>query len=148
MPKTTVKAKVQARRDTQFVKEAAEVSVFLVCLGLVNQLRSLELAFRQGEIKDRPFFNKFNTVLAQLTSIVEATERFDILQPVMDYGCFSPFFWRWYNWWDDYLKALGSHEIGQIDRLARARKPTVADYRPEGDWVRYRHTPSFRLVIS
>ncbi|HVV70682.1 MAG TPA: hypothetical protein VHI52_04145, partial [Verrucomicrobiae bacterium] len=64
------------------------------------------------------------------------------------YGCFSPFFWRWFNWWDDYMKALSSSEIGQIDRLARGRKPAVEDYRPDGSWLRYRHTPSFRLVFS
>ncbi|MGH7968484.1 MAG: hypothetical protein ACREIC_07110 [Limisphaerales bacterium] len=148
MPKATVKTKVQVRRDHKVLTDAPEVSVFLICLGLINQLRSLEQAFRQGTLKDRVFFDKFNTVLAQLSSIAEATERFDILLPVMDYGCFSPFFWRWFNWWDDYMKALDSSEIGQIDRLARTRKPSVGEYRPEGDWVQYRHTPSFRLVFS
>jgi hypothetical protein len=148
MPKTTVKAKVQVRRDSEFLKEAPEVSVFLVCLGLINQLRSLEHSFRQGELKERVFFDKFHAVLAQLTSIVEATERFDIILPVMDYGCFSPFFWRWYNWWDDYLKALSSAQIARIDRLARAKSSEVAEHHPDGNWVRYRHTPSFRLVIT
>ena len=148
MPKTTAKAKVLVRKGNEFLREAPEVSVFLVCLGLINQLRALEHSFSQGELRDRVFFDKFNALLAQLTSIVEATERFDIVVPVMDYGCFSPFFWRWYNWWDDYLKGLSSKEISQLDRLARGRKSTVEGYRPDGDWTRYRHTPSFRLVIS
>ena len=148
MPKTTVKPKVQVRKDNAYLRTAPEVSVFLICLGLINQLRALEQSFSQGELRDRVFFNKFNAVLAQLSATVEATERFDIVTPVMDYGQYSPFFWRWYNWWDDYLKALSTKEVGQLDRLARARKPSVESYRPEGDWVRYRHTASFRLVIS
>jgi len=87
-------------------------------------------------------------VLSQLASTAEATERFDIVLPVMDYGQFSPYFWRWYNWWDDYLKGLQSREINLIDRMARNRKPGVEGYRPEGDWNRYRHTPAFRLEFS
>ena len=148
MPKTTLKQKVQVRRVTDFLRDAPEVSIFLATLGLMNQLRALEQAFNKGELRDRVFFNKFNAVLAQLTSIVEATERFDIVTPIIDYGQYSPFFWRWYNWWDDYVKGLSSKELGSLDRLARACKPSVEDYRPAGDWVTYRHTPSFKLVFS
>ena len=78
MSKATVKAKVQVRRDNNFLREAPEISVFLVCLGLINQLRSLEQVFRQGELKDRVFFDKFNSVLAQLTSIVDHAQRKDL----------------------------------------------------------------------
>ncbi len=148
MPKTTLKPKVQVRRENDFLRDAPEVSIFLASLGLMGRLRELEQSFSKGELRDRPFFNKFNAVLAQLTSIVEATERFDIVTPVLDYGHYSPFFWRWYNWWDDYFKGLSSKQIGQLDRLARARKPAVEDYRPDGDWVRYRQTPAFKLVFS
>jgi len=148
MPKTTIKVKGQARMDDEFLREAPEVAVFLVCLGSINRLRSLERALSHGELTDQGFFEKFNAVLAQLTLVVGTTERFDVLMPVMDYGCFSPFFWRWFNWWEDYLKGLTAKEIGQIDRLARARKAAVTGYRPDGDWVRYRHTPCFKLVIS
>ncbi len=147
MPKTTLKTKVQLRKDNKFLVEGPEVSVFLACLGSMNQLRSLEFAFRRGGLQDSAFFEHFNTVLAHLASIAEATERFDIVMPVMDYGCFSPFFWRWFNWWDDYLKSLSTDEIGQIERLARMRKPAAERYRPEGDWVHYRHTAAFRLVL-
>lgn len=148
MPKTTSKPKLQVRRDNDFLRDAPEVSIFLATLGMMNQLRELEQAFSKGELRDRTFFNKFNSVLAQLTSIVEATERFDIVTPVMDYGHYSPFFWRWFNWWDDYFQGLNSKAIEQLDRSARCRKPTVEGYRPEGDWVRYRHTPAFKLVFS
>lgn len=148
MPKTTIKQKVQVRRVTDFLRDAPEVSIFLATVGLMNQLRALEQAFSKGELRDRVFFNKFNAVLAQLTSIVEATERFDIVTPVIDYGHYSPFFWRWYNWWDDYIKGLSAKELGLVDRLARVGKPSVEDHRPDGDWVTYRHTPSFKLVFS
>jgi len=37
---------------------------------------------------------KSNVVLAQLTDTVVATERFDVVLPVMGYGQFCPFFWE------------------------------------------------------
>jgi hypothetical protein len=86
-------------------------------------------------------------ILGQLNAAADATERFDIVLPVMDYGRFSPFFWRWFNWWDDYFKELTSRQSCQIERLAREAKQSAEHYRPREDWVRYRHTPAFNLVI-
>lgn len=148
MPKTAVKQKTRIEKDNEFLREAPEVSVFLACFGIINELRHLEQTFRAGRINDQAFFEQFNDVLRQLTQVAEATERFDILWPVIDYGKFSPFFWRWFNWWDDYLQELTPRQLGQLERLARGRRPTVNQHRPREDWVRYRGTPAFTLVIS
>jgi hypothetical protein len=113
---------------------------------MVNQLRGLERAFKGGEFNLSAFLDKSNAVLSQLTETVSATERFDIVLPVMDYGQFSPFFWRWFNWWDDYFKGLSPGQIAHIERLARERVRNVDDYRPADHWVTHRHTPAFTLV--
>src|SRR5215469_3923317 len=105
MPKIAAKAKLQVEKDNEFLRDAPEVSIFLACLGMIDELRHLEQAFRASSISDQHFFEEFNEILGQLTHAVEATERFDVLWPVMDYGRYSPFFWRWFNWWDDYLQA-------------------------------------------
>ena len=148
MPKTAVKSKLRVERDNEFLREAPEVSIFLACYGMVEELRNLERAFRSSDLNDKGFFEEFNQVLTQLSQIAEATERFDVLLPVMDYGQFSPFFWRWFNWWDDYLRELSPRQLASVERLARERKPALTQHRPKEDWVRYRHTPAFCLVMS
>ena len=148
MPKIAVKSKLRIEQDNEFLREAPEVSIFLACLGMVDELRHLERAFTQGKIGDREFFEKFNEVLGQLSQLAEATERFDIVWPVVDYGKFSPFFWRWFNWWDDYLQGLTPRQLGQLERQARGRKPIVEQHRPSEHWISHRGTPAFTLVIS
>jgi hypothetical protein len=114
---------------------------------MVDELRGLACAFSALEISKSTFMGRCKAVLGQLNQAADATERFDIVLPVMDYGRFSPFFWRWFNWWDDYFKELTPRQIGQIERMAREERPTVKSYRPREHWVQYRHTPAFTLVI-
>ena len=146
MHKTATKSKVGIEQDKEFLLNAPEVSLFIACLGLVNELRGLEAAFKRGESTRRDFQDRAKAVLAHLNETVDATERFDIVMPVMGYGQFSPFFWRWFNWWDDYFKGLTLAQICQIARQARERVPAVNDYRPESHWVSYRHAPAITLV--
>ena len=146
MHKTATKSKVGIEQDKEFLLNAPEVSLFIACLGLVNELRGLEAAFKHREFTIHVFRDKSNAVLAHLNETVAATERFDIVMPVMDHGQFSPFFWRWFNWWDDYFKELTLTQIGDIGRQARKGFPTVNEYRPENHWVTYRNTPAFTLV--
>ena len=146
MPKTSAKSTVQLRQDKDVLLGEPEVSLFIACLVMVNQLRGLERAFKGGEFNLNAFLDKSNAVLTQLTDTAAATERFDIVLPVMDYGQFSPFFWRWFNWWDDYFKGLTPPQISLIERLARERGPTLDKYRPLDHWLTYRHTPAFTLV--
>ncbi|SRR6266404_5008189 len=147
MPKTTSKIDVRVIQETGFLLQAPEAAVFLACRGMVEELRKLAYAFTASQISKNTFMNRCKAVLSHLNQAADATERFDILLPVMDYGRFSPFFWRWFNWWDDYFKELTPRQVGQIERLARERKPSVKKHRPSEDWVRYRHTPAFTLVI-
>ena len=146
MPKTTTKSTAQVQQEKEVLLTEPEVSLFISCLVMVNQLRGLERAFKGGEFNLSAFLDKSNAVLSQLTETVSATERFDIVLPVMDYGQFSPFFWRWFNWWDDYFKGLSPAQIAHIERLARERTRNVDDHRPQDHWLTYRHTPAFTLV--
>ena len=146
MPKTTTKSNFGIERDRNVLGAAPEVSVFIQCLVMVNQLRSLERGFKNGEIDRGAFLDKSNAVLGQFNEVVAATERFDIVLPVLDYGQFSPFFWRWFNWWDDYFKGLTPVQIVEIERLAREHPSVVNPHRPEDHWVCYRHAPAFTLV--
>jgi len=148
MPKATTKTDPVLKQDTDVLAGAPEVSVFIHCLVMVNQLRALERGFKNGEVDKSAFLDKSNAVLGQFSDAVTATERFDIVLPVIDYGNFSPFFWRWFNWWDDYCKGLNPMQIVEIERLARDRAKGVGSFRPDGHWIHYRHTPAFTLVPS
>jgi hypothetical protein len=147
MPRTT-QSNFGTEQKKEFLRNAPEVSLFITCLGLVNELRGLDVAFRSGELTRRAFSEQAQAVLAHLNQTVEATERFDIVRPAMGYGQFSPSFWRWFNWWDDYLKGLSVTQLGDLARQARERVSTVNEYRPENHWVTYRPTPGFALVPS
>lgn len=147
MQKAITKAKSQVEQDQEFLLEAPEICIFLVCLGIITELGLLERTFKTGGLRRVEFLDRLNAELARLTKIVEAMERFDIVLPVMDYGRFSPFFWRWFNWWHDYIKGLTPTQLGHVHRWARNRLPAVSQYRPPGHWLRYRHAPAFSLVL-
>jgi len=147
MPKAT-QIKVRIIRGSNGLRTAPEISVFIACRGMVDELRRLACAFNAQQMTKRLFMGKCKAVLASLHEAAEITERFDVVLPVVDYGQFSPFFWRWFNWWDDYMQGLTPRQIGQLERLARERKPTLDRHRPREDWLRYRHTPAFSLVVS
>ncbi len=148
MPKSTAKSKFVVELDKKFLLNAPEVSFFIAALVMINQLRGLDRALKVGEIGKGTFMEKADAILAKLTETVAATERFDIVLPVMGYGQFSPFFWRWFNWWEDYFKGLTPMQVDEIEKLGRERESALEDYRPRDHWVRYRHTPVFTLVIT
>ena len=148
MPKTKNKSKVRVERSEEYLREAPEVSIFLACVAAVNQLRCLAAAYEVGEITRVAFSRQSTCVVAELSELADATERFDIVCPVLEFGRFSPFFWRWFNWWNDFLKDLSARQIGQVEKSAREGARTTSAHRPKGDWVSYRHTPAFALVIT
>jgi len=147
MPKMTGQLKVRTLRAARALRDAPEVSVFLACRELVQELRGLAEAYNVQEITKRVFMSKCRAVLTRLNEAVAITERFDIVLPVSDYGRFSPFFWRWFNWWDDYLKEMRPSQIARIQWLASKLKPCVEAHRPREHWLRYRRTAAFTLVI-
>jgi hypothetical protein len=148
MPKTKSKAKQSLARNEKFLLEAPEVSIFLACLAAVNQLRWLASAYECGELTRVAFSRQSTCIVAELSELVSATERFDIVWPVAEFGRFSPFFWRWFNCWNDFLKDLTPRQVAHLERLAREGAEGGSSHRPKEDWVRYRHTPAFALVIT
>ncbi len=117
-------------------KAQSEASVFLACLGAVNQLRSLAAAFGEGEITRKAFSKQATPIVADLCLLAEKTEAFDVVAPVVEFGRCSPCFWRWFNWWSDHAATLTTRQIKRMD-----------SHRPPGDWLRHRNTPAFALVI-
>lgn len=148
MPKTKSKCKLRVERDQGFLLTAPEVSIFLACLSAVSDLRGLAVAYECGELNRIVFTRRSSVVLGELSELVAATERFDIVWPLRDFGRFSPFFWRWYNWWNDYLEELTPRQISLVERSAHRQGPVPSGHRPKEHWVSYRRTPAFALVIT
>ena len=148
MPKTKTKSSLTVERKRNFQLEAPEVSIFLACLAATNELRCLASSYACGGLTRTEFSRESTILVAELNELASATERFDIVCPVMGFGSFSPFFWRWFNWWNDYLKDLKPRQVSYLEKLARKEAPSLNTHRPKDDWVRYRHVPAFALVIT
>jgi hypothetical protein len=148
MSNTTENSNSVARVLHDFLNGAPEVTVFMTCCAIVNELRALEQAFQAGELPESVYHQRFQSVLQQLEGAVAATERFDILLPLPAERQFSPFFWRWYNWWNDYFKCLTPFEIGEVGRLAREHLPEVEQHRPGGRWWECRDVPALVLPTN
>jgi hypothetical protein len=145
--KTTTKPKKAARSrlDADFLLFAPEVSIFMACFGLVNELKVLNDFRRKDCISEREFDNRFNGVLSTFSLVADATWRFDLLLPVLDYGKFSTCFWRWFNWWDDYIKTLPPMQLSHVEWLAKVCSHDVDQFRPSGDWINHRGDPAFTI---
>jgi len=147
MPKVSSILKAVVETEREFLLHAPEVLLFAACLGIIQNVVTLKRKFIARKINRASFIRRINILFSQLMRTAEATERFDIVMPVTDFGRFSPAFWRWFNWWDDYRKSLTPKELDQLERLAQRRARTINDYRPEGDWQTYCQTPPFRFEI-
>jgi hypothetical protein len=134
-------------RDQVFYLGAPEISVFVACCVMVNELRGLQRSLQTGDITQTAFQDKTKPILDRLNEAADATQRFDVLFPVMDREQFSPFFWRWFNWWDDYLKALTPSQVAETERRAREGGSLIDDLRPKGNWVKYRNTPAICFPV-
>jgi hypothetical protein len=139
---------LEPEKDAAFFLSAPEISVFVACCVMINELRGLERSAHAGDIRDTVYQEKSRKVIERLSEAVEATQRFDIVQPVMQSGRFSSFFWRWFNWWDDYLKALTPSQVAETERRARERGTLIEDLRPKGHWINYRKTPAIALQVE
>ncbi len=115
--------------------------MFVAVCVLINELRGLDSALGTGEITGKVYQDRSKDVMSRLGEAAEATYRFDIVIPQMQPGLFSPFFWRWFNWWSDHIKALTPSRIAELEQRAREGGSLIHDLRPRGDWVNYRSTP-------
>jgi hypothetical protein len=130
----------EVEKDSGFFHSAPEISVFVACCVMINELRGLEKGLLTGDITSAIFEVKTDALLDRLGDAAEATQRFDVILPVIAPGQFSPFFWCWFNWWDDYLKSLTPSQVADTERRARDGGSLIEDLRPKGHWIRYRRT--------
>ena len=138
-------AECEVERDQAFFLAAPEISVFVACCVMVNELRGLRRSRQAGDITETAFQDKTKLVRERLAEAADATQRFDIVSPMLSAEQFSPFFWRWFNWWDDYLKALTPSQVAETERRAREGGSLIDDLRPKDHWVQYRSTPAIHL---
>ena len=120
-----------------------ELSCFLACRDLVNQLRGLKRALVDQDISREELLARARPLLEQLAQRVAETEQFDIVMPVFGEGQFSPYFWRWFNWWEDHFQGLTPRHSARVARLRLRRRSAVKNQAPGDDWSTWRDTPAF-----
>lgn len=139
-----------------------EIRVWMTIFGCLDNLRDLTARRKAGKITNESFYKESNETLVGLAEVADITHRFGVLLPstlepnyrrriqqLKDNFIrveFSPSFWRWYNWWDDYIRTLSPDQIKHIRRITTEECLGAEDYRPTGEWYGYRSDAS--LVVS
>jgi len=141
MLEAQTKDKVMQEFDTEFLLNAPEIYIFAACRHIVERILAIQGAATAGEISPTRYREWVSPLLLQFRGLAEATERFDIVFPVTSEGGFSPFFWRWFNWWYDYRQSLTPKKLERVHRLQDTFDPAALDYRPTGHWLKHRATP-------
>ncbi len=144
--KTVQQPHCAVERDSRRLSD--EFIVFSACLVIIGSLRALADKFADGEITGLTFINQAQALLSRLRRTAEATQRFDLVLPVIDSDTFSPFFWQWFNWWLDYSVALTPAQFQRIAKPARRPRKSGLKRRPEGDWLGYRRTPALLVQMG
>ena len=138
-------SKVMQEFDNEFLLNAPEIYIFSACRHIVELIGAARAA--AGTRRKEWFNERVSHLFDQLSSLAQATQRFDIVMPFTPEAGFSPFFWGWYNWWLDYRQGLTPDKLDLVHRLQDQFDPAALGYRPSGDWLRYRATPPFRFKI-
>jgi len=126
--------------DTEFLFRAPEIYVFSACSHVVDLVVAAREAAGAGAEDAAACDERLRVLFSQLWGLAVATQRFDIILPLMSDGTLSPFFWRWFNWWQDYRKALTPEELDQVRGLLENSDPGALEFRPSGDWLTHRAT--------
>lgn len=148
MLETSIKCNVMQEFDTEFLLNAQEIYIFSACRHILEQLQAVQGAVNAGQSGLSRPPERVNLLINQLRGLAQATERFDIVVPWTPEAGFSPFFWRWFNWWHDYRQSLTRKQLERVHRLQDAFDPAVLKYRPGGDWLRFRETPPSGLNLT
>jgi hypothetical protein len=142
MSQDTIASNVMQEFDTEFLLNAPELYIFAACRHVVELLQSAHFAAKCDEVESSTRNERVGRLLSELQALAQATERFDILVPFTSETGFSKFFWRWYNWWNDYREKLTEEELELVHQLQDACDPGALQYRPRGHWLRRRATPA------
>jgi hypothetical protein len=145
-PQADIRPKMLVQQAKEFLLRAPEIAIFGVCCVMVDELRDLQRALNRGDLSMDSFVDKSNAVLSQFAQTANASQRFGVVMPMIEYGHFSSFFWRWFNWWDDYFRALTPSQVNEIEALAREGMATANNFRPPDHWIQYRDTPAFTIL--
>jgi hypothetical protein len=160
MPKTQL-----PRPPRDILNEGPEICVWMTAFGCLNEMHDILVLYRDGVIDKKAYFKRTNKMLVELADVADAATRFELVLPVCltpNYKeelaslddifvdvTFHPVFWRWFNWWDDYIRAVRAESKEAAERIylvAMERLPELETYRPSGTWLKYRSNPSILLI--
>lgn len=162
MTNDELKANLQGSEGSELLVSAPEICIWMTAFGCLRTLQETMEGRKAGTLTDKQFFRQFNEMLVELGETADATHRFGVLLPALLESHykkrakqledrlvkvdFSPSFWRWYNWWDDYIRSLTAAQTRHLYHLAMERVPTVEEHRPIGDWMSHRAEPILILT--
>jgi hypothetical protein len=150
--------------DNALLTDSPELSVWMAAFGCLQCINELKSARHSNIVCEDEYFRTVNGWLANLMETAHATHRFDVVLPVTADASYPRYlkenirlflpvqfystFWRWYNWWSDYMHDLPEADRKELHRLYQDHLPEIKDYRPKGDWLRYRPDPALILTCN
>lgn len=163
MTNADINAAIDGQKGQSLLLNTPEISVWMTACGCLRELSDIQAAHAANKIVKENYYRSVNAMLIELAETADLTHRFGVLLPaavephykrrvgqLKDAFIkveFSSFFWRWYNWWDDYMKAMDQASRNQLYQLVTFRLPDVETFRPKDDWVSYRSEPAFVLSV-
>lgn len=161
MTNAQLNAALDGHKGQNPILNSPEISVWMTAFGGLREIADLYAAHEAGKLSTEKYYQTVNAMLVELAETADLTHQFGILLPAAiepNYKRrlrvlfdafikveFSPSFWRWFNWWDDYMKSLPQADRNNLYKLVTYRLPEVETFRPLGDWIGYRNEPAIVL---
>ena len=161
MTKSQINAALDGQMGQCPLLNSPEISVWMTAFGCLREISDIASAFQAKKISSENYYRSVNHMLVELAETADDTHRFGVLLPssiepnykkragTLKDGFlqveFSFSFWQWYNWWDDYMKAIPLDARNELYKLVTYRLPEVERYRPQGDWISHRREPALML---
>lgn len=161
MTDTTQMPEAWKALEKDLLAESPEVCLWMTVRGGLTLLKEIEFEYREKKLDQRGYTKKMNAALVDLAWVIGMLHRFSVVLPChllnprhLDREeqfvtfTFYPIFWRWYNWWGDYLISLDQPERDLLFRLVTNRSGKVDRFYPPGDWLHHRSDPFVTLVVT
>lgn len=161
MTKSDINAALNGQRGQSPLLSTPEISVWMTAFGCLREISDISAAYQAKKLTPEKYYRSVNHMLVELAETADDTHRFGVLLPssiepnykkrvsALKDGFvqveFSLSFWRWFNWWDDYMKSMPPVARNELYKLVTYRLPEVENYRPDGDWISHRKEPGLVL---
>lgn len=132
--KNGVKQKKRFDKYKDAISKCSEIELFIQIDQLGYMIWRTEHDLADGRIEYPEWDKNDKYVLqAEIELAVAQTARFGV-QPFEANFKPTPLYYKWYAWWNSYIKDMPEVEWNKVSADLRNKDVDYSKYRPEGDW--------------